>query len=90
MSSVDQAERWLKDRALGKDTFNFAVELREDLAKMDKPPIIGAVGAFHLPEVGYSRYLVLTFAHGNTDLCVCSVTCRYGCSNRPNELLADF
>lgn len=56
MTTLDQAERWLKDRALGKDTFNFAIELKEDLTKSDKPPIIGVVGAFHLPEVGYSKY----------------------------------
>ena len=57
MSSIEQAERWLKDRALGKDTFNFAIELKEDAAKLVKPPIIGVVGAFHLPEVGYSKSL---------------------------------
>ena len=54
MSSIEQAERWLKDRALGKETFNFAIELKEDAAKLGKPPIIGVVGAFHLPEAGYS------------------------------------
>ena len=54
MSNVSQAERWLKDRALGKDTFNFAIELKQDIAGSGKPTIIGAVGTFHLPEVGYS------------------------------------
>ncbi len=54
MSTIAQAERWLRDRTLGKDTFNFAVELREDVTKSSHPPIIGAVGSFHLPEVGYS------------------------------------
>lgn len=54
MSTIAQAERWLRDRALGKDVFNFAIELREDIAKSNNPPIIGAVGTFHLPEVGYS------------------------------------
>ena len=60
MSSIEQAERWLKDRALGKDTFNFAIELKEDAAKIDRPPIIGVVGAFHLPEVGYSMLFSTT------------------------------
>jgi hypothetical protein len=54
MSTIAQAERWLRDRTLGKDTFNFAIELRNDIAKSSNPPIIGAVGTFHLPEVGYS------------------------------------
>jgi hypothetical protein len=55
MSNISQAERWLHDRALGKDTFNFAIELKQDIAGPGNPPIIGAVGTFHLPEVGYSR-----------------------------------
>ena len=74
MPSIEQAERWLKDRALGKDTFNFAIELKEDAAKMDRPPIIGVVGAFHLPEVGYSRTLTTLFNWNGTD-CILRIQC---------------
>ncbi len=40
--------------ALGKDVFNFAIELR-DYQSSDtvQRPIIGVVGSFHLPEAGY-------------------------------------
>ncbi len=59
MSNVSQAERWLKDRALGKDTFNFVIELKKDMTGPEKPPIVGVVGTFHLPEVGYSKLSLL-------------------------------
>ena len=64
MSNVSQAERWLKDRALGKGTFNFAIELKQSLAGSGKPPIIGAVGTSHLPEVGYSTLPLSTILDG--------------------------
>ncbi|KAK5168852.1 uncharacterized protein LTR77_006161 [Saxophila tyrrhenica] len=54
VSTLSQAERWTSDRALGKDVFNFAIELRQhDLRDGDKRPIIGVVGSFHLPSIGY-------------------------------------
>ena len=43
----------LSFKALGKDTFNFGLELRdgETNAPQDQQ-LIGAAGSFHLPEVG--------------------------------------
>ncbi|KAI7158153.1 hypothetical protein KC316_g15482 [Hortaea werneckii] len=55
LPSLATAERWIKDRALGADVFNFAIELRHDQAKgtREKPTIIGIMGSFHWPRIGY-------------------------------------
>jgi len=53
--SLATAERWVKDRALGADVFNFAIELRHDQGEgsREKPTIIGIMGSFHWPRIGY-------------------------------------
>lgn len=56
LPSLSVAERWVKDRALGQDVFNFAIELRTtpDGDNIDAPAvIIGVMGSFHWPRVGY-------------------------------------
>ncbi|KAI7557633.1 hypothetical protein KC319_g10146 [Hortaea werneckii] len=55
LPSLATAERWVKDRALGADVFNFAIELRHDQAEGShkKPTIIGIMGSFHWPRIGY-------------------------------------
>ncbi|KAI7163925.1 hypothetical protein KC349_g1035 [Hortaea werneckii] len=55
LPSLATAERWIKDRALGADVFNFAIELRHDPAEgtREKPTIIGIMGSFHWPRIGY-------------------------------------
>jgi RimJ/RimL family protein N-acetyltransferase len=42
------AERWLSARALGKDVLNFVITLKEDEEK-----VVGIMGSYHWPEVGY-------------------------------------
>ncbi|KAI6806091.1 hypothetical protein KC332_g13750 [Hortaea werneckii] len=55
LPSLATAERWVKDRALGSDVFNFAIELRHDQAEgsRERPTIIGIMGSFHWPRTGY-------------------------------------
>ncbi|KAK5124367.1 hypothetical protein LTR85_001584 [Meristemomyces frigidus] len=57
ITNIEQAERWLKDRALGQDVFNFALELRPEPSSPGyaaKPKqVIGIIGSFHWPSVGY-------------------------------------
>lgn len=61
VQDISQAERWIKDRALGQDVFNFVIELRhrpstagEDGVKEGgETPIIGVAGTFHIPKIGY-------------------------------------
>ncbi|CAK3904238.1 N-acetyltransferase p20 [Lecanosticta acicola] len=51
VANRQQAERWLSARALGPDVFNFAIRQRSgDLAGTE---IIGILGSFHWPEIGY-------------------------------------
>ncbi|KAH9827582.1 Acetyltransferase (GNAT) domain [Teratosphaeria destructans] len=47
VNSLSQAERWLKNRVLGPDVFNFAVETRSS------GEYIGIMGCFHPPSIGY-------------------------------------
>lgn len=57
ITDISQAERWLKDRALGQDVFNFAIHLRPELSAAEghaEPErLIGIIGSFHWPSVGY-------------------------------------
>ncbi|KAK4548869.1 hypothetical protein LTR36_008642 [Oleoguttula mirabilis] len=57
LTTADQAKRWLKDRALGQDVFNFAVYLRPEPSttqELNEPQhLIGIAGSFHWPSVGY-------------------------------------
>ena len=54
ITSLTQAERWLKDRALGSDVSNFAIELRsEHDTDHDRRSTIGIIGSFHWPRIGY-------------------------------------
>ena len=53
VSNIDQARKWLSVRALGKDVFNFVVELKYDGENSLCGPVIGMAGSFHPPEIGY-------------------------------------
>ncbi|KAK3110849.1 hypothetical protein LTR53_014433 [Teratosphaeriaceae sp. CCFEE 6253] len=55
VTNLDQARRWVSARALGPDVFNFVIQLK-GLASADptaQSKIIGVVGSFHWPMVGY-------------------------------------
>lgn len=47
ITSLAEAERWVSDRCLGPDVFNFGIEVRSS------GEFIGAIGSFHWPSVGY-------------------------------------
>lgn len=47
VTSLAQAERWVSDRCLGPDVFNFGIEVRLS------GEFIGVIGSFHWPYVGY-------------------------------------
>lgn len=47
----DVARRWLSARALGKDVFNFIIEAKG--ASPEQGPVVGIMGSYHWPEVGY-------------------------------------
>jgi RimJ/RimL family protein N-acetyltransferase len=47
------AERWLSARALGKDVLNFVITLKEDGVKGEEETVVGIMGSYHWPEVGY-------------------------------------
>lgn len=51
MKDLAQAEIWTRQRTTGPGVFNFAVELKED--NSETPRILGVVGTFGLPMVGY-------------------------------------
>lgn len=51
VANRQQAERWLSARALGPDVFNFVIRKRSG-GKVD-PDIIGILGSFHWPNIGY-------------------------------------
>ena len=53
--NIDQARRWLSDRALGVDVFNFAIELKSPSDSENNQPFkfIGVLGSYHWPAVGY-------------------------------------
>lgn len=60
ITDIGQAERWLKDRALGQDVFNFAVHIRgpkpstaDGRGHEEPKQLIGIIGSFHWPSVGY-------------------------------------
>ena len=70
VKTISQAEQWLKARALGLDVFNFAIHLRKSTTVQegnthDSEPIIGIMGSFHWPRIGYlihpGTLLPLTF-----------------------------
>lgn len=51
---VEQAERWIDARANGPNVFNFAIELLNAYdTHSDQTRIIGLLGSYHWPEVGY-------------------------------------
>ena len=51
MANRQQGERWLSARALGPDVFNFAIRKRG--GDQIEPAIIGILGSFHYPMLGY-------------------------------------
>lgn len=54
--NLSQAQRWVKDRALGQSVFNFLIQLRES-GKGERSPqmdiAVGVMGSFNPPSVGY-------------------------------------
>ncbi|CAJ2511238.1 Uu.00g068630.m01.CDS01 [Anthostomella pinea] len=57
LQSLEQAERWLRARALGPDVHKFAIELRPDHSQPDgnnaNPTLIGVMGSHVPPRIGY-------------------------------------
>ena len=51
-NDVDVARRWLSARALGKDVLNFVIKLKDDDAG-EGEQIVGIMGSYHWPEIGY-------------------------------------
>lgn len=57
------AEKWLSARALGKDVFNFVITRKNSAAGADadrdgdgdspEEPVVGIMGCYNLPEIGY-------------------------------------
>lgn len=61
-NDLEVAERWLSARVLGKDVLNFVITLKNNgdgVEKNDgeegkeKEVIVGIMGSYHWPEVGY-------------------------------------
>ena len=52
-NDVDVAQRWLSARALGKDVLNFAITLKDDGSAAGEEQIVGIMGSYHWPEIGY-------------------------------------
>lgn len=52
-NDVDVAQRWLSARALGKDVLNFVITLKEDGSAAGEEQIVGIMGSYHWPEIGY-------------------------------------
>jgi len=50
VTDIDQAIRWTSARALGPGVFNFLVELK---AGFTPSQVVGALGSYHPPAVGY-------------------------------------
>lgn len=46
-TTLSQTQRWVRDRCLGQDVFNFGIEL------CASGEFIGVIGSFHWPTVGY-------------------------------------
>lgn len=53
LSTIAEAESWVSRRALGADIFNFVIELRSEVDSNTQTKIIGVVGSFARPCVGY-------------------------------------
>ena len=51
VANLEQGERWLSARALGPDVFNFAI--REKTEEGVGTEIVGIMGSFHIPKIGY-------------------------------------
>ncbi|KAF2720964.1 acyl-CoA N-acyltransferase [Polychaeton citri CBS 116435] len=56
LETREQAQKWLSDRALGADVYNFIIELRHQTASAESTTIVGIMGCFHPPECGYMIY----------------------------------
>ncbi|KAK3670619.1 hypothetical protein LTR78_009454 [Recurvomyces mirabilis] len=53
-TDLEQAERWASTRSLGPSVFNFVVYERSKYnTHPDEAPIIGVIGSFNAPFVGY-------------------------------------
>ncbi|WPH00543.1 Hypothetical protein R9X50_00337200 [Acrodontium crateriforme] len=56
VETLEQCTRWLEDRTLGKECFNFAIELRGvdgTTGEEGCSGLIGMVGSFQFPGLGY-------------------------------------
>ena len=53
-NDLEVAERWLGARCLGKDVLNFVITLKDNGPDLgDKEQIVGIMGSYHWPEIGY-------------------------------------
>lgn len=69
-NDVDVAQRWLSARALGKDVLNFVITLKDDgdgsPAGEGEEQIVGIMGSYHWPEIGYLMHPGMLFLVGET------------------------
>ena len=66
-NDVDVAQRWLSARALGKDVLNFVITLNDDASAGEgEEQIVGIMGSYHWPEIGYLMHPGMLFLVGET------------------------
>jgi RimJ/RimL family protein N-acetyltransferase len=51
-NDIEVVTRWLSARALGKDILNFVITLKDD-GPPEEGQIVGIMGSYHWPEIGY-------------------------------------
>lgn len=51
-NDIEAVTRWLSARALGKDILNFVITLKDD-GPPEEGQIVGIMGSYHYPEIGY-------------------------------------
>lgn len=66
-NDLDVAQRWLSARVLGKDVLNFVITLKDDggsAAGEGEEQIVGIMGSYHWPEIGYLMHPGMLFLVG--------------------------
>ena len=51
-NDLEVVKRWLSARALGSDVLNFVITLKDDRTP-EEGQIVGIMGSYHFPEIGY-------------------------------------
>ena len=77
-NDVDVAQRWLSARALGKDVLNFVITLKDDdgsAAGEGEEQIVGIMGSYHWPEIGYLMHPGMFFSMMILRLFTCLFFC---------------